>query len=475
MATKTIDNHTKVASVLNNIRELGDNAYKESVPVYTQDTLISDYGKIILDGAYLQNSFLNVLQNIVFYEIYNQHVFDNEFSRRFKREVDVSRAATFETFVNPINPLKYDGTQLDRILRLYKRDIKKMIFARNRMDVFPVSINPQEVASAFQSEEMFISFLETKYKALQDSNAIVEWNMIKELINVNTETGNLITVDITGKTDKELATMLREYMTKMSKPSSKFNNYINIEGATGEPVITSTPKDKIIFMPDAKMLASLDVNVIAGAYNMAYADVTRNILSVDDFGYNVYNRENQTIAETKTSKIRAVLCDEAIFKFDESLSQQLGGVNPATMTQQTFYHVWQTIAMRPVCNCIVFIDNSSDGGEFSFVEPTGDVTTYSNETGTHFDLGYKGVLPDGGDSSFVFTSLTSGVTTAISNDDNKINLTHDTFSFTLEGTTPTEYTSENPLKGVFTATINNKVVSEFIIKLVGNIPVTAVQ
>lgn len=475
MATKTIDNHTKVASVLNNIRELGDNAYKESVPVYTQDTLISDYGKIILDGAYLQNSFLNVLQNIVFYEIYNQHVFDNEFSRRFKREVDVSRAATFETFVNPINPLKYDGTQLDRILRLYKRDIKKMIFARNRMDVFPVSINPQEVASAFQSEEMFISFLETKYKALQDSNAIVEWNMIKELINVNTETGNLITVDITGKTDKELATMLREYMTKMSKPSSKFNNYINIEGATGEPVITSTPKDKIIFMPDAKMLASLDVNVIAGAYNMAYADVTRNILSVDDFGYNVYNRENQTIAETKTSKIRAVLCDEAIFKFDESLSQQLGGVNPATMTQQTFYHVWQTIAMRPVCNCIVFIDNSSDGGEFSFVEPTGDVTTYSNETGTHFDLGYKGVLPDGGDSSLVFTSLTSGVTTAISNDDNKINLTHDTFSFTLEGTTPTEYTSENPLKGVFTATINNKVVSEFIIKLVGNIPVTAVQ
>ena len=475
MATKTIDNHAKVASILNNVRELGDNAYQASVPVYTQDTLISDYGKIILDGAYLQNSFINVLQNIVFYEIYNQHIFDNEFSRRFKREVDVSRAATFETFVNPINPLKYDGTQLDRILRLYKRDIKKMIFARNRMDVFPVSINPQEVASAFQSEDMFISFLETKYKALQDSNAIVEWNMIKELINVNTETGNLITVDITGKSDKELATMLREYMTKMSKPSSKFNNYINIEGATGEPVITSTPKDKIIFMPDAKMLASLDVNVIAGAYNMAYADVTRNILSVDDFGYNVYNRENQTIAETKTSKIRAVLCDEAIFKFDESLSQQLGGVNPATMTQQTFYHVWQTIAMRPVCNCIVFIDNGS-GDEFSFIEPTGDVTTYASEIGTHFDISYKGTIPEniGDASSFAFTSLTPGVSTEIDNTEGKIGLEGDKFIFTLTGTTPTEYTSENPLKGVFTFTYNNKVVSEFIIKLVGNIPVTAV-
>ena len=348
-----------------------------------------------------------------------------------------------------------------------------MIFARNRMDVFPVSINPQEVASAFQSEDMFISFLETKYKALQDSNAIVEWNMIKELINVNTETGNLITVDITGKTDKELATMLREYMTKMSKPSSKFNNYINIEGATGEPVITSTPKDKIIFMPDAKMLASLDVNVIAGAYNMAYADVTRNILSVDDFGYNVYNRENQTIAETKTSKIRAVLCDEAIFKFDESLSQQLGGVNPATMTQQTFYHVWQTIAMRPVCNCIVFIDNSS-GDEFSFIEPTGDVTTYANESGTHFDLSYKGTLPEVGTTSYEFTSLTPGFTTRIDGDDRHIEVTQDKFTFTLLGTTPTEYTSENPLKGVVTITFDGKVVAEFVIKLVGNIPVTAV-
>ena len=165
----------------------------------------------------------------------------------------------------------------------------------------------------------------------------------------------------------------------------------------------------------------------------------------------------------------------AIFKFDESLSQQLGGVNPATMTQQTFYHVWQTIAMRPVCNCIVFIDNGS-GDEFSFVEPTGDVTTYSDESGTHFDLSWKGALPaiEADTSSFVFTSLTPGVSTEIDNTEGKIGITEDKFTFTLTGTTPTEYTSENPLKGVFTFTYNNKVVSEFIIKLVGNIPVTAV-
>ena len=61
MATQTIDNHAKVASILNNIRELGDNAYQASVPVYTQDTLISDYGKIILDGAYLQNSLSHMI------------------------------------------------------------------------------------------------------------------------------------------------------------------------------------------------------------------------------------------------------------------------------------------------------------------------------------------------------------------------------------------------------------------------------
>ena len=126
------------------------------------------------------------------------------------------------------------------------------------------------------------------------------------------------------------------------------------------------------------------------------------------------------------------------------------------------------------CNCIVFIDNGSDD-EFSFIEPTGDVTTYANESGTHFDLSYKGTPEiEASASSFVFTSLTPGVSTEIDNTEGKIGLTQDKFTFTLTGTTPTEYTSENPLKGVFTFTYNDKVVSEFIIKLVGNIPVTAV-
>ena len=87
MATKTIDNHAKVASILNNVRELGDNAYQASVPVYTQDTLISDYGKIILDGAYLQNSFLNVLWSLVGNAI-PLFIYGNIFDTEVRTQID---------------------------------------------------------------------------------------------------------------------------------------------------------------------------------------------------------------------------------------------------------------------------------------------------------------------------------------------------------------------------------------------------
>ena len=93
----------------------------------------------------------------------------------------------------------------------------------------------------------------------------------------------------------------------------------------------------------------------------------------------------------------------------------------------------------------------------------------------HFDLCYKGLPEFEGDTStFTFTSLTPGVTTEIDDSEGKVGLTPDKVIFTLTGTTPTEYTSENPLKGVFTFAIDGKAFNEFIIKLVGNIPVTAV-
>lgn len=397
--------YEKVGKMVNAVRLASDDYYQSIVPVFAAhdsenpDPEFKQFGNIITDNALIMNKFLKGFQDVILYESFQIHAFDNEFSRRFKKESDPLRRATFETFVNPINPLQYDGEALDRILKLYPRDEKRVTYIRNREDIFPVSINREEAMSAFQSMEAFWDFYNRQYVNIQNSNAIVEYNDIKQCFNANYASGAVKAINIHGKTPKEISTLLRELITRMTKPSSDFNNYINLEGATGEPVITNTPKESIVFMPDAETLAKLDTDVLAGAYNMEFADVTRNILAVDDFGYNVYDRQNQKILRKETSKIKAVLCDEYTLKFDEGLDQNLSGFNIASLTNQTFYHVWQTIALRPFCNCIVLVDDGEEptpGENFKLVIPE-DGITFENGSVT---LSYTGELPENYTSAF---------------------------------------------------------------------------
>lgn len=393
------NNQINAGKILSTVRKYADNFYKENVPEFKVDkpedfdSYYKSYVAIIQNDENLKNRFLNVFNDIILFEAYQQHIFDNEFSRRFKKPSDPLRRATFEAFVNPINPLQYDGEALERVLHLYKRDVKKQVYIRNREDILPVSINPEELMSAFQSPEAFMSFYTRQYKDLAHSNAIIEYNMIKQVINANYVSGALKYINIHGMTVAEINKMLKALIIKMSKPSSKYNNYINIEGATGEPVITNTPSDSMLFIPNAELLASLDADIIASAYNKSYAEVTNNIIPFDDFGFNVYNRENQTIEKYEESKIIGMLCDENIFKFTEHLNKQLEGTNIASLTNQTFYHIWQTIALRTWANCILLVDDGEEptpSDTFKLIVPDESLTITNGE----FSLNYEGVAPE---------------------------------------------------------------------------------
>ena len=413
--------YEKVGKMVNAVRTVAGDYYKSIVPIFKAEDSenpnpeFKQFGNIITENALIMNQFLQGFQDVILYESFRMHTFDNEFSRRFKKESDPLRRATFETFVNPVNPLQYDGEALDRILKLYPRDVKRVTYVRNREDIFPVSINREEAESAFQSMEAFYDFYQQQYLMLANSNAIVEYNDIKQCFNANYASGALKVINIHGKTPKEISALLRELITRFTKPSSDFNNYINLKGVKGPAVVTNTPKESIVFMPDAETLAKLDTEVLAGAYNLPFADVTRNILAVDDWGYNVYDRNNQTILRKETSKIKAVLCDEYTLKFDENLNQEMTGINGASLTEQRFYHIWQTIALRPFCNCVVLVDDGEEptpASDFELVIPEGGLT-FTDGVAT---IEYTGTIPEG------MTENSSIFVTKVGDDISGINL-----------------------------------------------------
>lgn len=349
----------KIIAILNKIRDDGDVNYKNTVPVLTENDLLSTYGAVIIGQPYVRNQFLNQFLNYFMYEETKQHIFESEFDR-LKNPKNVNRYGSFEAFRNTIKPIEYDETKLDRVLKLYRPDVKTAYFTRNRQDIFPMSIALQELEPAFQSYEAFSNFVAGLYQQLTNSNKVVEYNAIKECINVNVNGGGIKVVKIpkiTAQNAHEIATMIREYTTKMTKPSTAYNAYSEMDGAVGNPVETSTPRESLLMISDANTSATIGTEVLASAFNLEYVRFLENHIDVDDFGYNVYNRETQQVIGHTDSKIRFIICDEASFKLENNLDITAEGMNDAALVKQVFYHVWETIQMRSWTNCVAFVED----------------------------------------------------------------------------------------------------------------------
>ena len=362
----------KIIEMLNTIREQGSLSYKNAVPILQEGDVLQTYGATILGQPVIRNEFLNAFTNFFMYEVTKAHIFESEFDR-LKKIGSPLRYGTFESFTNTIKPMQYKIDELSRILTLYTPDVKTAYFTRTREDIFPMSIASEKLQGAFMSFEAFNAFIQECYSTLVRSNKTVEYNAIKECINVNYLGGGFKVVKIpkiTEENAKTIAKMIRSYFHKMQKPSTKYNNYINLEGAEGDAVETNTPEEALLIITDADTEAEIGIDVLASLYNLSYGNTTmyeNNHITVDDFGYNVYDRDARTILEHKDSKIRFMICDEAVFKIEDDLDMEMSGYNDAALVRQTFYHIWQSINMRPWANCVIFVED--EGAEIESVAP----------------------------------------------------------------------------------------------------------
>ena len=370
---------SKIVEVLNTIREAGSTSYQNCVPKLTEGDVLERYGATILNQPAIMNEFLNTFMNFFMYEVTKQHMFESEFDR-LKTIGSPLRYGTFESFTNTIKPMNYDMTKLDRILTLYVPDVKTAYFTRTREDVFPMSVAQEKLEGAFMSNESFNAFVNDLYTALVRSNKVVEYNAIKECINVNVLGGAVKVVKIPKITEanaKSVAKMIRSYFHKMQKPSTEYNNYINLEGATGDAVETNTPEEALLLITDADTEAEIGVDVLASMYNLPFGNTSmydNNHITVDDFGYNVYDRTNRVVTERKKSNIRFMICDEAFFKIEDKLTMKASGYNDGALVMQNFYHIWQAINIRPWANCVVFVEEEES--KIEGVEPTSATVAY---------------------------------------------------------------------------------------------------
>ena len=333
----------KGAKVFNVIREDSSKVFMETIPSATADN-INTISNILFNDAYqpMLNEFVNNLINRIALTIVRNKSYDNPLSIFKKGSVPLGTDIQ-DIYENPANAEQYEysNTAMAKLLTITDPDTHVAYYRRNRQDLYTKTIAREGLQGAFTSWENFESYISGITTSLYSGNYIDEFKYTKGIIDGAYNDAKVIvetvSAPVDNSTSKAFVKKVRALFNKLSFPSTDYNAYSKFSGAKGT-ITTWTDKDRIVLIITADALAEVEVETLAQAFNLSYADMQARIVVVDKF-------ENDEIV--------AVLCDEAwlqiydnLFRFDEFY-------NARTMSWNEYLHAWGTFAICPFANAVV--------------------------------------------------------------------------------------------------------------------------
>lgn len=348
--------------ILNAIRNSATQNYKDYVPAATKDAQsIKEIGAIIMDYPALQNEFLSALVNRIGRVLITSKMYTNPIEM-FKKGMLEFGETVEEIFVNLAKPFQFDPAVAET--EVFKReipDVRSAFHVMNYQKFYKATISDKELKQAFLSwdgvsnliakivDAMYTGanydeFLTMKYLLARH---ILDGHMtVKEIAEVNTANMKSITADIKGVSNK---------MTFMSP------NY-NVAG-----VQTFALKENQYLIMNAQFDATMDVEVLASAFNMDKAEFMGHRVMIDGFGnldiarLNVLFADDPNYTEISTddlnalNAIPAVIIDGDWFMVFDNLQEFTEQFNGQGLYWNYWYHVWKTFSVSPFANTTLFV------------------------------------------------------------------------------------------------------------------------
>lgn len=395
----------KGAKVFNVVREKSSKVFMETVPSATENN-IQTLSNILFNDAYqpMLNEFVSNLINRIGLTIIRNKTFSNPLSILRKGSMPLGTDIQ-DLYENPAEAEQYElsNTAMAKLLTITDPDTHVAYYRRNRKDLYTKTISRENLQGAFVSWEKFESYISAITTSLYSGNYIDEFELTKSLVDGAYDNNKVIVETVSAVTDETTAKAFikkcRSLFNKMKLPSTQYNAYSKFSGAKGT-IKTWTEEDRFVLIVTSDVMAEVDVDVLARAFNIENTKFLGRVIEVDSF-------ENE--------EIQAILCDESWFQIYENLMRFDEFYNARTMTWNEYLHVWQTYAICPFANAVVFATaqpkpaTAISVSDVSVVkDATANVTVTLTPTNATSELEFIS------GNETVFTVSTAGVVTGVS-------------------------------------------------------------
>lgn len=357
---KTLTN--SAVDVLNVIRNNASVDFRNYVPIATPDAdSIRTIGAIIMDNTALQNEFLSALVNRIGLVIITSKMYSNPLSVLKKGVLEFGETIE-EIFVNIAKPFTFNPEEAED--KQYKReipDVRSAFHTLNYQKFYKVTISDDQLRQAFLSwsgiSDLIAKIVDSMYTAAEyDELEVTKYMIARQILD-----GRVYAVTIPEVTTPNMKSVVSTVKGVSNKFTFMNPNY-NVAG-----VKTHTLKNEQYIIMNANFDATMDVEVLASAFNMDKAQFMGNRLMIDDFGTldtarlaelfegdNTYKEISQTELEA-LDKIPCILIDKDYAQIYDNMYKMTEKYNGQGLYWNYFYHTWKTFSVSPFSQAVVFV------------------------------------------------------------------------------------------------------------------------
>lgn len=273
---------------LNALREMSvdqGRVYHQYIPIIDDSTDIGVLANPVFQYQQVANDFMNMLIQRIVSTSFDIRRFRNPLRILEGDEMPVGYTNQ-DIYVNPAQGRKYNVDDFAGLLQKYESDVKVQYLSINMDLQYPVTVTRHDLKKAFTSWDDLNRFIEGITNSLYNGAYINEYEFTKGIISgaYKDNKAAIVTASVpsTEAQMKTFVATLREYYLNMLEPSSAYNAWAKL-GGYGRPVVTWSQPEDIVLVIKNSLMAKLDVNVMAAAFNLDRSTLLGRIITVNNF------------------------------------------------------------------------------------------------------------------------------------------------------------------------------------------------
>lgn len=354
---------TSAADILNVIRNNASVDYRNYVPKADANDVesVRTIGAIIMDYPALQNEFLNALVNRIGRVMLTSKMYSNPIAF-FKKGVLEYGESIEEIFVNIAKVQEFNPEIAEQ--EVFKRvvpDVRAAFHIMNYQKFYKATVTQEQLKQAFLSWDGVTGLIARIVDSMYTGANYDEFLVMKYLLARHILDGRVYPVTVptvTAENAKAIITTVKGVSNKLTFMNSDYNP---------AAVRTFTEKTDQYMIVNSVFDATMDVNVLASAFNMDKAEFLGHRVLIDGFGDLDVARLGEIFAGdpsyhepsqdelTALNAIPAVIVDKDWFMVFDMLTQFTEQYNGQGLYWNYFYHVWKTFSVSPFANSVLFV------------------------------------------------------------------------------------------------------------------------